>query len=58
MPGDSGIVAHSDFVGSRVYACLGVHCHLHFRQNDRDLLRATVVTRGWNGHRIRVSLQS
>ena len=38
--------AHSDFVGSRVYACLGVTCHLHFWQNDRVLLRATVVTRG------------
>ena len=38
--------AHSDFVGSRVYACLGVTCDLHFWQNDRSLLRATVVTRG------------
>ena len=35
----------------KVYACLAVICHLHFRQNDRDLLRATVVTRGWNGYR-------
>ena len=35
----------------RVYACLAVTCHLHFWQNDRDLLRATVVTRGWNGYR-------
>ena len=26
-------------------------CNLHFWQNDRDLLRATVVTRGWNGYR-------
>ena len=35
----------------KVYACLAVTCHLHFWQNDRDLLRATVVTRGWNdGH--------
>ena len=25
--------------------------HLHFWQNDRDLLRATAVTRGWNGYR-------
>ena len=27
--------------------------HLHFCQNDRDLLRATAVTRawGWNGYR-------
>ena len=35
----------------KVYACLVVTCHLHFWQNDRDLLRATVVTRGWNGYR-------
>ena len=35
----------------KVYVCLAVTCHLHFWQNDRDLLRATVVTRGWNGYR-------
>ena len=35
----------------KVYACLAVICHLHFWQNDRDLLRATAVTRGWNGYR-------
>ena len=23
----------------------------HFRQNERELLRATAVTRGWNGYR-------
>ena len=34
----------------RVYVCLAVTCHLHFWQNDQDLLRATVVTRGWNGY--------
>ena len=39
-------LAHSDFVGSKVYACLGVICHLHFWQNDRGLLRANAVTRG------------
>ena len=50
--------AHSDFDGSRVCACLGVTCHLHFWQNDRGILRTTAVTRGWNGHRIRVSTQS
>ena len=33
-----------------MYACLAVTCHLHFWQNDRDFLRATVVTRGWNGY--------
>ena len=30
---------------------LAVTCHLHFWQSDRDLLRATAVTRGWNGYR-------
>ena len=35
----------------KVYACLAVICHLHFWQNDRDLLRATAVTRGWNRYR-------
>ena len=35
----------------RVYVCLAVTCHLHVWQNDRDLLRATAVTRGWNGYR-------
>ena len=34
-----------------VHACLAVTCHLHFRQNDGDLLRAAAVTRGWNGYR-------
>ena len=42
----------------KVCACLAVTCHLHFWQNDRDLLRATAVTRGgwvgvgggWNGY--------
>ena len=27
---------------------LAVTCHLHFWQNDQDLLHATVVTWGWN----------
>ena len=30
---------------------LAVTCHLHFWQNDRDLLRANALTRGWNGYR-------
>ena len=34
----------------RVHACLAVTCHLHFWQNDRDLLRAIAVTWGWNGY--------
>ena len=47
--------AHSDFVGSQVYVCLSVTYHLHFWQNDLSLLRATAVTRWWNGHRVIVS---
>ena len=35
----------------KVHAYLAVTCHLHFWQNDRGLLRATAVTRGWNGYR-------
>ena len=34
-----------------MYACLAVTCHLHYWQNDRHLLRATAVTRGWNEYR-------
>ena len=34
----------------KVHACLAVTCHLHFWQNDRDLLRAAAVTRGRNGY--------
>ena len=34
----------------RVHACLAIICPLHFWQNDRDLLHATVVTWGWNGY--------
>ena len=34
----------------KVYACLAVTCHLHFWQNDQDLLCATAVTQGWNGY--------
>ena len=35
----------------KVYACLVATCHLRFWQDDRGLLRATAVTRGWNGYR-------
>ena len=42
----------------KVYACLAVTCHLYFWQNDRGLLRATAVTRGWKGYEIRVSTES
>ena len=31
--------------GARVFSC-----NLHFGQNDRDLLCATVVTLEWNGY--------
>ena len=46
----TALLAHSDFVGSRMYACLAATFHLHFRQNDRGLLHATAVTQGWNGY--------
>ena len=42
----------------KVYACLAVTCHLHFWQNDQDLLRATAVTRGWNEYRNKFSTES
>ena len=35
----------------KVHVCLAVICHLHFWQNERDFLRVTAVTRGWNGYR-------
>ena len=35
----------------RCMRVLAVTCHLHFWQNDQDLLRATAATRGWNGYR-------
>ena len=37
---------------------LAVTCHLHFWQNDWDLLHATVVTRGVTDTEIRVSTES
>ena len=36
-----------------VHVCLSVTCHLHFWQNDRDLLHATVVTEGGTDTEIR-----
>ena len=36
---------------------LSVTCHLHFWQNDRDLLRAAAVTRWSNGYRKKGSAQ-
>ena len=35
----------------KVYACLAATCHLHFWQNDQDLLRSTAVTQEWNRYR-------
>ena len=35
----------------RMHVCLGVTCHLHLWQNERDLLRATAITQQWNGYR-------
>ena len=40
-----------------VYACLAVTFHQDFWQNDRDLLRATAVTRGRNGYGNKASAQ-
>ena len=41
----------------RVYVYLAVTCHLRFWGNNRDLLRATAVTRKWNGYRNKKSAQ-
>ena len=34
-----------------MHVCLIVPCHLHFWQDDQDLLCATAVMWGWNGYR-------
>ena len=34
----------------KLHVCLAITCHLRFWQNDRDLLRATAVTRGRKEH--------
>ena len=34
-----------------LHVCLAVTCHLHFWQNDWDLLHATAITWGWKRHR-------
>ena len=57
MPGQRHSQPTPTSLGQGCSACLGVTCHLHFWQNDRGLLRATAVTREWNGHRIIVSTQ-
>ena len=41
MPGQWHRQPTPEFAGSRMYACLGVTCHLHFWQNDGGLLCAT-----------------
>ena len=50
QPGTS-LQCHYSKPHTWVYVCLVVPCHLHLWQNDRDLFRATSVTRGLNGHR-------
>ena len=42
------------------HACLAVSVtsHLHFWQNDRGLLQATVITRVWNRYQIRVCTET
>ena len=43
----------------RMHVCLAGTCHLHFWQNDQDLLCATVETQGWNRYQKKwVSLES
>ena len=37
----------------RIRVCSDVTCHPHFWHNDRDLLRATTVTGGWNRYCIK-----
>ena len=32
----------------RMHECLTLTCHLHFWQNDQDLLLSAVSTQGWN----------
>ena len=41
----------------REHVCLALTCHLQFWQNGRDLSRATVITRVWNGYRRKKSAQ-
>ena len=43
--------AEARFQYVRCMACLAVNLPPALLQNDRDFLRATVVTRGWNGYR-------
>ena len=47
----TAVSPHSEFVGSRVYVCLSVTCHLLFWQKNWNLLQyTTAVTQGWNGY--------
>ena len=38
----------------RVHMCLAVTGHLHFWQNDWDLLCATAVMQGWDGYQNKI----
>ena len=58
MPGQQHSQATLTSLGQGCMCVLGVTCQLHFCENDRGILLATEVTRGWNGHRIRVSTES
>ena len=49
---------HATTHTSRACVFICKTCHLHFWQNDRDFLRATAVTRAWNGYPISVSTES
>ena len=37
-------------IQNHIHKVHSVTCHQHLWQNDRDLLRDTAVTRGWNGY--------
>ena len=40
-----------------MHVCLAVTCHLRCWQNERDLVHATEMKRGWNGYRNKESSQ-
>ena len=49
MPGQGHSQPTPTSLGKGCMRILGLTCHLHFWQNDRGLLCAIAVTRGWNG---------
>ena len=50
MPGQRNGHPTPILLGPECMCVLDVTCNLHFWQNDQDLLCATAVTRGKNGH--------